>query len=46
MDANFGSILDALEASGAANDTIVVFAGDHGWQVRLVLVVVVSISVS
>ncbi|XP_071477898.1 iduronate 2-sulfatase-like [Diadema antillarum] len=27
-----GGLLDALEQSGFANDTIIVFVGDHGWQ--------------
>ncbi|MDF1823355.1 MAG: sulfatase [Verrucomicrobiales bacterium] len=31
-DANIGKVLDALEASGAAGNTIVVFWGDHGWK--------------
>jgi len=31
-DANVGRVLDALESSGAAGNTIVVFWGDHGWK--------------
>jgi iduronate 2-sulfatase len=31
-DANVGLILDALEAGGLANDTLVLFMGDHGWS--------------
>eukprot|EP00045_Choanoeca_perplexa_P005119 m.43612 g.43612 ORF g.43612 m.43612 type:complete len:528 (+) comp12941_c0_seq1:66-1649(+) len=31
-DANFGVVLDALNASGHANNTIIVLIGDHGWQ--------------
>ena len=38
MDAHFGQVLAALEASGTANETIVVMTGDHGWQVRVWLV--------
>jgi len=33
LDAQVGRILDALEASGKADDTIVVFAGDNGLAV-------------
>jgi arylsulfatase A-like enzyme len=32
-DAQIGRILNALDASGQANDTIVVFSGDHGLAV-------------
>ena len=31
-DANVGKVLDALEASGEMENTIVVFWGDHGWK--------------
>jgi arylsulfatase A-like enzyme len=31
-DRNVGKLLDALEDSGAAGDTIVVFWADHGWK--------------
>lgn len=31
-DANVGRVLDALEESGEADNTIVVFWGDHGWK--------------
>ncbi len=31
-DANVGRVLDALEKGPNASDTIVVFWGDHGWQ--------------
>ena len=32
MDSQVGRLLDALEASGHADDTIVVFWSDHGWH--------------
>ena len=32
MDQNVGLLLDELEALGLANSTVVLFAGDHGWQ--------------
>lgn len=32
LDANVGRLLDALEASGAAENTIVVFWSDHGYH--------------
>jgi arylsulfatase A-like enzyme len=32
MDNNVGRLLKALEKSGAAQNTIVVFWGDHGWK--------------
>ena len=31
-DHHFGMMLDALDASGAANDTVVLVTGDHGWH--------------
>ena len=31
-DANVGRVLDALDASGAADDTIVILTSDHGWN--------------
>ena len=31
-DAQVGRVLDALEASGLADDTIVIVWGDHGWH--------------
>jgi arylsulfatase A-like enzyme len=31
-DAHFGMMMDALDASGLANDTLVVLFGDHGWE--------------
>ena len=33
MDAQIGKILDALEAGGHADDTIVVFTSDHGFHI-------------
>ncbi len=32
LDHNVGILLDALDESGAAEDTIVVLWGDHGWK--------------
>lgn len=32
MDAQVGRVLDELDALGLANNTIVSFHGDHGWQ--------------
>jgi len=32
MDEQVGRVLDAIEAYGIKNDTVVVFHGDHGWQ--------------
>lgn len=32
MDEQLGRLLDRLEASGAASNTIIVFWGDHGWH--------------
>lgn len=32
MDKNVGIVLDALAAAGAADDTIVVYLGDHGYM--------------
>lgn len=33
MDAQIGRVLDALEKSGAAERTIITFAGDHGYHI-------------
>ena len=33
LDAQIGEILDALDASGKANDTIIVFTSDHGFHI-------------
>jgi iduronate 2-sulfatase len=33
MDAQLGKVLDALEASGVADNTIVVFVSDHGYHI-------------
>lgn len=32
MDEQVGRVLDAIESYGIKNDTVVVFHGDHGWQ--------------
>lgn len=32
LDAQLGKVLDALDRNGRANDTIVVFVGDHGYH--------------
>jgi len=32
MDRHFGQVMDALAGSGAADDTVVIMTGDHGWQ--------------
>jgi choline-sulfatase len=32
MDSQVGRVLDALDATGRANDTVVVFWSDHGWH--------------
>ena len=31
-DAQVGKVIDAMESMGFADDTIIVFWGDHGWQ--------------
>lgn len=33
LDAQLGKVLDALDASGQADNTIVVFVGDHGYHI-------------
>ena len=33
MDAQVGKVLEALERSGVANRTLIVFAGDHGYHI-------------
>lgn len=32
LDHNFGTVLNALTSLGHVDDTVVVFLGDHGWQ--------------
>lgn len=32
LDKNIGRVLDALDASGRADDTLVIYAGDHGYH--------------
>ena len=32
MDAQVGKVLDALEASGKMDNTIIILWGDHGWH--------------
>jgi iduronate 2-sulfatase len=32
LDAQLGKVIDALDASGQAGDTIIVLWGDHGWH--------------
>ena len=31
-DYNIGIVLDALDAQGVADSTVVVVTGDHGWE--------------
>ncbi|TRX65498.1 sulfatase [Flammeovirga kamogawensis] len=32
VDAQIGTVLEGLEASGLADNTVVIFTSDHGWQ--------------
>jgi choline-sulfatase len=32
LDKNVGRVLDALDASGQADNTLIIYAGDHGYQ--------------